>query len=44
VQFEVLPVLGVFAVAGVQGGGGAGLRLSFELLLGVQFRTYVLGG
>jgi hypothetical protein len=44
VQYEVLPVLGIFAVAGVQGGGGAGLRLSFELLLGVQFRTYVLGG
>lgn len=41
VQYEVLPVMGVFAVAGVQGGFGAGLRLSFELLLGLQFRTYL---
>jgi hypothetical protein len=41
VQFEVLPVLGVFAVAGVQGGGGAGLRLAGELLLGVQVRSYL---
>ena len=41
VQYELLPVLGAFAVAGVQGGGGAGLRLSFELLVGLQFRTYL---
>lgn len=44
VQYEVLPVMGVFAVAGLQGGGGAGLRLSFELLLGVQLRTYLFEG
>lgn len=44
VQVELLPVLGTYVVAGLQGGGGAGLRLSFELLVGVQFRTYVLGG
>lgn len=42
VQYEFLPVLGAFAVANIQGGGGAGLRLSFEVLLGLQFRTYVL--
>lgn len=41
VQYELLPVLGAFAVAGVQGGGGGGLRLSFELLIGLQFRTYL---
>lgn len=44
VQVELLPVLGAFAVAGVQGGGGAGLRLSFELLIGLQFRSYLLEG
>jgi hypothetical protein len=43
VQYELSPVVGIFAVAGVQGAGGQGLRLGFELLLGVQFRTYVLG-
>jgi hypothetical protein len=41
VQYELLPVMGAYAVAGVQGGFGAGLRLSFELLLGLQFRTYL---
>lgn len=43
VQYELSPVMGVFAVAGVQGGGGQGLRLGFEFLLGVQFRTYIFG-
>ncbi len=43
VQYEVSPVVGLFAVVGVQGAGGQGLRLGFELLLGVQFRTYVFG-
>lgn len=43
-QFEILPVMGVYAALGLQGGGGAGLRLSFELTAGLQFRTYILGG
>jgi hypothetical protein len=41
VQYEVLPVWGLFAVAGIQGGGGQGLRLGFELVVGMQFRTYL---
>jgi hypothetical protein len=44
VQVELHPNVGLFSVIAVQGGGGAGLRLSFELLAGLQFRTYVLGG
>ncbi len=43
VQYELAPVVGLFAVAGVQGGGGQGLRLGFELLIGMQFRTYIFG-
>jgi hypothetical protein len=42
VQYDFLPVMGVFSTLGGQLGGGAGLRLSFELMAGVQFRTYVL--
>jgi hypothetical protein len=41
VQYDVLPVLGVFAVLAFQGGGGAGLRLAGELLLGFQLRSYL---
>jgi hypothetical protein len=41
VQYEVLPVLGVYAELALQGGGGAGLRLSGELLLGFQLRSYL---
>ena len=41
-QYDFLPVMGVFSTLGGQIGGGAGLRLSFELMAGVQFRTYVL--
>jgi len=41
VQYELSPVLGVFLVAAVQGGGGAGLRLAGELLLGFQLRSYL---
>lgn len=42
VQYDFLPVMGVYAQVGGQLGGGAGLRLSFEGLVGLQFRTYVL--
>ena len=41
VQYELLPVLGVYLVAAVQGGGGAGLRLAGELMLGFQLRSYL---
>jgi hypothetical protein len=41
-QYDVLPVMGVFTALGGQLGGGAGLRLSFELMAGLQFRTYLL--
>ncbi len=41
VQYELTPILGVFAVAAVQGGGGAGLRLEGELLVGFQARSYL---
>jgi hypothetical protein len=37
----VLPVLGVYVELALQGGGGAGLRLSGELLLGFQLRSYL---
>jgi len=42
VQYEVLPVMGLFAALGVGLGFGDGLRLSGELMLGVQFRSYLL--
>lgn len=42
VQYELLGVMGVFAQLGAQLGFGRGLRLSFDLMIGVQFRTYVL--
>lgn len=42
VQYDFLPVMGVYAQIGGQLGGGAGLRLSFEGVVGLQFRTYVL--
>lgn len=42
VQYDFLPVMGVFSTLGAQLGGGAGLRLSFELMVGLQFRTYLL--
>ncbi len=42
VQYDFLPVMGVYAQLGAQLAGGAGLRLSFEGLVGFQFRTYVL--
>lgn len=42
VQYDFLPVMGAYAQLGGQLGGGGGLRLSFELLVGVQLRTYLL--
>jgi hypothetical protein len=42
VQYDFLPVMGVYAQLGGQLGGGAGLRLSFEGAVGLQLRTYVL--
>lgn len=42
VQFDFLPIMGAYAQLGGQLGGGQGLRLSFELVAGLQFRTYVL--
>lgn len=41
VQFDFLPIMGVYAQLGGQLGGASSLRLSFELMAGVQFRTYV---
>ncbi len=41
-QFEILPVLGAYAQLAGHLGFGAGLRLGFELLLGVQLRSYLL--
>ncbi|MEW5737771.1 MAG: hypothetical protein AB1938_02535 [Myxococcota bacterium] len=40
-QYDFLPVMGVYSTLGGQLGGGAGLRLSFELMVGLQFRTYL---
>lgn len=42
VQYDFLPVVGAYAQLGAQLGGATSLRLSFELMLGLQFRTYVL--
>ncbi len=41
VQFDFLPVMGVYAQVGGQLGGATSLRLSFEVMAGVQFRTYL---
>ncbi len=41
VQYDVSPIAGLYALAGAQLGLGAALRLSFEVMVGVQFRTYV---
>jgi hypothetical protein len=41
VQYDFLPIMGVYAQLGAQLGGATSLRLSFELMAGVQFRTYV---
>ncbi len=41
VQYELSPVIGVFALGAVQFSGGQGLRLIGELMAGAQFRTYL---
>lgn len=41
VQFDFLPIMGVYAQLGAQLGGATSLRLSFELMAGLQFRTYL---
>jgi hypothetical protein len=41
VQYDFSPIMGVYAQVGAQIGGASALRLSFEGMLGVQFRTYV---
>lgn len=41
-QYDFLPVLGVYSTLGAQLGGGSGLRLGFELMVGLQFRSYLL--
>lgn len=43
VQYELLDVIGAFACAGVQFGvGPAGARIGFEVMIGLQFRSYLL--
>ena len=41
VQYELSPVIGVFAQAAAQFSGGQGLRLAGEASAGFQFRTYL---
>lgn len=41
VQFDFLPIMGAYAQLGAQLGGATSLRLSFELVVGMQFRTYL---
>ncbi|MBL9038913.1 MAG: hypothetical protein JNG84_10385 [Archangium sp.] len=42
VQYELSPIIGIFALAAVQFGGGATLRFGAEVTVGVQFRSYLL--
>lgn len=42
VQYELLDVMGAFAAGGVQFGfGPSGVRVGFEVLAGLQFRSYL---
>jgi len=41
VQYELSPVIGVYALIGAQFGGGAALRFGAEMMIGVQFRSYL---
>lgn len=41
-QYEITPVLGMFALTAIQFGGGATLRLGVEVTAGVQLRSYLL--
>lgn len=40
-QYDFLPIMGVYAQLGGQLAGGTSLRLSGEVLVGLQFRTYL---
>jgi hypothetical protein len=43
IQYEIVPVVGIFAATGAQiGGGPGGLRVSFDAMAGLQFRSYLL--
>ncbi|MBE2254252.1 MAG: hypothetical protein IAE78_32280 [Myxococcus sp.] len=43
VQYELLEVMGAFACAGVQFGvGPSGVRIGFEVMVGLQLRSYLL--
>jgi hypothetical protein len=41
VQYELSPVVGVYALVATSFGGGAGLRFCAEAMAGAQFRTYL---
>jgi hypothetical protein len=41
VLYDVLPIVGLYAMISGQLGGGLALRLSGELTVGVQLRTYI---
>jgi hypothetical protein len=41
VQYDFLPIMGVYAQLGAQLGGATSLRLSAEVMIGLQFRTYL---
>lgn len=41
VQYDFSPVVGVYAALSAQLGGGFGLRLSGDVSVGLQFRTYL---
>jgi hypothetical protein len=42
VQYELLPVMGVYAAVGTHFGLGSGARFLGEFVLGFQFRSYLL--
>ncbi len=42
VQYELTPIMGVYGALGTHLGFGNGLRLLAELVVGVQFRSYLL--
>jgi hypothetical protein len=41
VQYDVLPIMGVYALISGQLAGGYALRLSGDVMIGVQFRSYL---
>ena len=40
-QYELSPIMGVYALIGAQFGGGTALRFVGEAMIGVQFRSYL---